>query len=56
MQTTGAALLAVRRCSLVRMRMLAQDSRCAYGLLYVAAVQPQSLGNLDAAARPSPSG
>lgn len=37
MQTTGAALLTVRRCSPVRMRMLAQDSRSAYGLLYFAA-------------------
>ncbi len=33
MQTTGAALLAVKRCSLVRMRMSAQDSCSAHGLL-----------------------
>ena len=41
MQTTGAALLTVRRCSPVRMRMLAQDSRSAYGLLYFAAAAPR---------------
>jgi hypothetical protein len=39
MQTTGAALLAVRRCSLARVRMPAQDSRSAHGLLYLAAVR-----------------
>jgi hypothetical protein len=42
MQTTASALLAVRRCSPVRMRMLAHDSRSAYGLLYFAAVQRSS--------------
>ena len=39
MQTTGTALLAVERCSLVRVWMAAQDSRCAHGLLYFAAVR-----------------
>jgi len=39
MQTSGTALLAVERCSLVRVWMAAQDSRSAYGLLYVAAVR-----------------
>ena len=34
MQTSGAALLAVERCSLVRMWLAAQDSRNAHGLLY----------------------
>jgi len=38
MQTTGASLLAVNRCSPARVRMAAQDSRSAYGLLYPAAV------------------
>jgi hypothetical protein len=38
MQTTGAALLAVEWCSLARVRMAAQDSRSAHGLLYLAAV------------------
>jgi hypothetical protein len=39
MQTTGAALIAVRLCSPVRMWMLAQGGGCAYGLLYLAAVR-----------------
>jgi hypothetical protein len=39
MQTTGAALVAVRRCSSVRVRMLVQGSCSAYGLLYLAAVR-----------------
>jgi hypothetical protein len=39
MQTSGTALLAVERCSLVRVWMAAQDSRSAHGLLYFAAVR-----------------
>jgi hypothetical protein len=39
MQTSGTALLAVERRSLVRVRTLAQDNRSAHGLLYFAAVQ-----------------
>ena len=39
MQTTGAALLAVNRCSPARVWMPAQDSRSAHGLLYLAAVR-----------------
>jgi hypothetical protein len=39
MQTSGTALLAVERCSLVRVWMAAQDSHSAYGLLYLAAVR-----------------
>ncbi len=39
MQTTGACLLAVNGCSLARVRMSAQDSRSAHGLLYLAAVR-----------------
>jgi hypothetical protein len=39
MQTTGATLFKVRRCSLARTWMLAQGSRSAYGLLYLAAVR-----------------
>jgi hypothetical protein len=39
MQTTGATLIKVRRCSLARTWMLAQGSRSAYGLLYLAAVR-----------------
>jgi len=35
----GASLLAVQRGSPVRVRTLAQDSRSAYGLLYLAAVR-----------------
>ncbi len=35
----GAALLAVERCSLVRVDGTAQDSRSAHALLYFAAVQ-----------------
>jgi len=38
MQTVGTVPLAVKRCSLVRMRMSAQDSRNTHGLLYLAAV------------------
>ena len=38
MQTTDALLLAVSRCSSPRVWTLAQDSRSAYGLLYLAAV------------------
>jgi hypothetical protein len=38
MQTTGAPLLAVSGCSSPRVWTLAQDSRSAYGLLYLAAV------------------
>jgi hypothetical protein len=39
MQTTGAALLAVKRCGLVHVWMPAPDSRYAHGLLYLVAVQ-----------------
>jgi hypothetical protein len=39
MQTSGTALLAAERCSLVRMWMAAQDSRSTHGLLYFAAVR-----------------
>ena len=38
MQTVGTVLLTVKRCSLVRMRRSAQDSRNVHGLLYLAAV------------------
>ena len=38
MQTTGAALLAANRCSIVRVQVPAQDGRKAHGLLYLAAV------------------
>jgi hypothetical protein len=38
MQTTGAALLAVKRCSLARVLMPALDGRSARRLLYLAAV------------------
>jgi hypothetical protein len=38
MQTTGASLLAVNRCSPARVRTPAQDSRSAHALLYLAAV------------------
>ena len=34
MQTTGAALVAAKRCSLACVLMPAQDSRSAHGLLY----------------------
>jgi len=39
MQTTGVALLVVKRCSVVSAWMPAQDSRSAHGLLYLAAVR-----------------
>jgi len=39
MQNMGAALLTVKRRSLARALMLAQDSGCASGLLYLAAVR-----------------
>jgi hypothetical protein len=39
MQTSGMALLAVERCSPVRVWTAAQDSRSAHGLLYFAAVR-----------------
>jgi hypothetical protein len=35
MQTTGAVLLAVKRCSLTRVLMPAQDSRSTHRLLYL---------------------
>jgi hypothetical protein len=38
MQTTGASLLAVNRCSPARVRTPAQDSRSAHALLHLAAV------------------
>jgi hypothetical protein len=38
MQTTGAPLLVIERCSLARVLMHAQDGRSAHGLLYRAAV------------------
>jgi hypothetical protein len=37
MQTSGTSLLAVERCSLMRVWIAAQDSRSAHGLLYFAA-------------------
>src|SRR5215469_9444489 len=43
MQTSGAALVAVRPRSVVRVWMLAQGSRSAHGLLYVAAVRDDRL-------------
>jgi len=39
MQTMGATLLRVRRCSLARTWMLARGSHSACGLLYLAAVR-----------------
>ena len=39
MQTTGAALLAVKRCSVSRAQAFAQDSHSVHGLLYFAAVR-----------------
>ena len=36
MQTVGAALLGIKRCSLVRVRMTAQDGRSVHRLLYLA--------------------
>jgi hypothetical protein len=39
MQTTGVSLLVVKRCSLPYVRVPAQDSRRAHGLLYLAAVR-----------------
>jgi len=42
MQTTGAALLAVKRCSPARVLMAAQDSRSTHGLLHLAAVRTGS--------------
>jgi hypothetical protein len=38
METSGASLLAVNRCSPARVWTFAQDSRSAHGLLYLAAV------------------
>ena len=38
MQTTGASLLAVERCSLAWLRSAAQDGHSVCGLLYLAAV------------------
>jgi hypothetical protein len=42
MQTTGAALVAAKQCSLACVLMPAQDSRSAHGLLYPAAVRDDS--------------
>ena len=39
MQTTGTALVAVERCSLLRMWKSAEGSGSAYRLLYLAAVR-----------------
>jgi hypothetical protein len=39
MQTTGATLVAIKRCSPMCVRMPAQDSRSVHGLLYLAAVR-----------------
>jgi hypothetical protein len=39
LQTTGAALLAVKRCSMARVQVPAHDGRCAHRLLYLAAVR-----------------
>ena len=39
MQTTGTALVALERCSLLRMWMSAEGSESAYRLLYLAAVR-----------------
>jgi hypothetical protein len=39
MQTTGAALVAAKWCSLIRVPLPAQGSPSAYGLLYLAAVR-----------------
>jgi hypothetical protein len=39
MQTSGVTLIMIRRCSLARTWMLANGSRSAYGLLYLAAVR-----------------
>jgi hypothetical protein len=46
MQTAGAMLLTVRRCSMACMWMLAQGSRTAYRFLYFAAVHDGRQGNL----------
>jgi hypothetical protein len=54
MQTTGASLLAAKRCSLARVSTPAQDSRSAHGLLYLAPVsadwreQENCQGTVDA--------
>ena len=39
LQTTGTVLLVVEQCSVVRVRMTAQDSPSTHGLLYFTAVQ-----------------
>jgi hypothetical protein len=39
LQTNGASLLAVKRCSLERARLTAQDGHSAPGLLYSTAVR-----------------
>jgi hypothetical protein len=39
MQTTGAALPVVKRCSLSRLLMPGQDGHSVHGLLYLAAVR-----------------
>ncbi len=42
MQTTGAALLAAKHRSPMRVLMPAQDGRSVYGLLYLSAVRTPS--------------
>src|SRR4029077_17984081 len=54
MQTNGRPLLAVKKCSLARMRMAAQDGSCAPGLLYAAAVLPPASATGRAAGNPRP--
>ena len=44
MQTTGALLLVVQRCSLACVPMTAQDGRSARRLLYLAAARDDSYG------------
>ena len=46
MQTTGAVLLAVESCTLVRTWTTAQDGRSALGLLYFSAVRPDACREL----------
>ena len=53
MQTVGTVLLAVKRCSIARVRMPARDGRSAHRLLYLAAVRGGICPPMSKALRPS---
>ena len=53
MQTIGAALVAIKQCSPVRMSMPAQGGRSVHRLLYLAAVRRRQRREQEQASRPA---